>query len=87
MRIDIRVYEREKPFIQEWFLEQTFFEPKAAASCMAAALHIPVIAICFYLGEVSNWHPDFLDNIESLIKCYNYTKIEGIPDSYPGRRL
>lgn len=85
--MNIDHYQSTKKEIQEWYLRQVGMEVVYCISLISASSHVPAIACAFFIGEVAGWPQEVLDNIETLIKCYSYTNIKGVPDSFPGRRV
>lgn len=85
--MNLNHYSTAKKEVQAWFLRQEGRDIVQCISVISVATHIPAIVCAFWIGEVSGWTQPVMDNIQTLIKCYNYKDIGGIPDSYPGEKI
>lgn len=84
MVVDINTYSINKAFIQEWFLKNRNGESIGTIiSLLACSTMCPCIVVAYWIGEVSNWHPDALLSIERLTEFYGYTEILNKPPGAP----
>lgn len=83
MHIDLDTYSANRSFIIHWFNTKGGKDIGRTVSTMAAALNVPCIAIAFWLGAETNWHPDSISSIKALIAFYGYTKIKNKPEGSP----
>lgn len=84
--MNLNHYANARRETQEWFLRQDGRNVVECVSMIACSTHIPAIVCAFWIGEVSGWPQQILDNIETLYETYSYVEILGIPESYPGRK-
>lgn len=85
--MNLNLYLNTKKDIQDLILKQKGVDIIEAFSLVAVATHTPAIVCAFYIGEITGWPQEILDNIQTLIKTYGYINIEGIPESYPGKKI
>lgn len=83
MIIDVDQYKVNKPFVQRWFLEKGNGDIGNSVSLMAITTGVRCIDVAFWIGEVTNWHPDTLQLIDILTKYYGYTEIKNKPERMP----
>jgi hypothetical protein len=74
---------QNKKQVQEWYLRDYKEDPGYAISLIAASVHIPCIVVAYWIGEVSNWHPDVIQSIKRLTESYGYTTILNKPPGAP----
>jgi len=81
---DIAKYESSKQFIKNLYDRNKDREDiKTMISLYACASHVPCIAVAYWIGEFSNWHPDVISNIKTLIESYGYEEILNKPKGSP----
>ena len=81
---DIAKYEASKQFIKNLYERNKDREDhQTMISVFAASSHVPCIVIAYWLGELSNWHPDVVSNIKTLIESYGYEEILNKPNGSP----
>ena len=85
--MNINDYSYSKKEVQESFLKQKNVDIVYSYTLISVSIHVPTIVCAFFVGEITDWPKELLDNIEVLIKTYGYTNLLGIPDSYPGRKV
>lgn len=85
--MNLNHYITAKAEIQEWYLRQRGRSGPECISIIASSTHVPAIVCAFFIGEISGWPEDVLDNIETLYKTYSYVGVVGIPESYPRRKV
>lgn len=83
MTVNIDTYSANKKFIQDLFLNRYKDDPSRAISQISAVTFVPCIVVAYYIGEVSDWHPDVIKTIKSLISFYGYTRIDNKPEGAP----
>lgn len=83
MRIDLDTYSVNKKFCIDWFNSKGGKDIKRSVGMLASMTHVPCIAIAYWLGEETNWHPDAISSIKSLVDFYGYTTIENKPQGAP----
>lgn len=84
--MDLTKYDNSKEDIKKWFQRQGTTDIVDSYSLISICTGIPVIVCAFWIGELTNWPPEVLKNIEVIIRSYDYKNIKGIPDSYPRER-
>lgn len=87
MKINVNDYILSKRAIQQFYLKFGNNDPVGTVAVAATSTMVPCIVTAFYIGEVSGWTEKLLAHINMLIKFYGYTKIEGMPESYPGEKV
>jgi len=81
---DIAKYEASKQFVKNLYDRNEGREDlKSLISIISASSHVPCIVVAFWIGELSYWHTDVIENIEVLIKAYGYKKILNKPKGSP----
>lgn len=85
--MNINNYLGSKKDIQNIFFQQRGGTVIHNISMISVCYHVPVIACLFFVGEVLDWPQEVLDNIDFIIKDYDYKNIIGIPESYPGEKI
>ena len=84
--MNLNTYSHSKKDIVEMYLRQKGGNIIENYTLIAIVIHVPVIVLAFWVGEHLGWPEEVVDNIEVLIKCYDYRNIVGIPESYPRRK-
>lgn len=85
--VNLNDYIHLKKDIQKMFLVQGGTDIVRNYTMVGVCCHVPVIVCAFFVGEMLNWPPQLLINIDQLINDYSYKDIVGIPDSYPGVKV
>lgn len=83
MTIDISMYVENKKHVINYFNNKGNRDIPNTISMMSSVLFVPCVAVAYWLGEETNWHPDSISAIQRLVKFYGYTKIEGKPVNSP----
>lgn len=84
MILDINKYIINKKFIQDMYLNAgAGTHLGTLISSLACCTMCPCIVVAYWVGEVSNWHPDTVNSIKTLMKFYGYTNILNKPDGAP----
>lgn len=83
MTIDLETYSANKKFVIDWFNTKGGKDIKRTIGMMATATFVPCIVIAYWLGEETNWHPDTISSIKSLVDFYGYTNIQNKPLGAP----
>jgi hypothetical protein len=84
MIIDIARYNINKPFVQGWYLKNKGKDSIGhVISSLACSTMCPCIVIAFWIGEITDWHPEALAAIERLTKFYGYKEIVNKPKGCP----
>lgn len=86
-KMNINHYILCKKEVIELFHKQTDPDILQSISLISVCLHVPCIAVSFFVGEALGWPEEIVDSIERLTKSYSYKNIEGIPEGYPGKKL
>jgi len=81
--IDIGTYSANKTFAINWFNTKGGKDIKRSVGQLASMTFVPCIVIAYWLGEETNWHPDAVSSIKSLIDFYGYTEIKNKPAGSP----
>lgn len=83
MTIDISAFDANKNFVLGWFATKGGKDIKRTISMMAQATNVPCIVIAYWLGELTDWHPDTVAAIVRLKGFYGYTTIKNAPIGAP----
>jgi len=81
--IDLATFDVNKAFCINWFNTKGGKDIKRSVGALASMTFVPCIVIAYWIGEETNWHPDALNSIRSLIDFYGYTNIENKPPGAP----
>ncbi len=86
MIVDIDHYKIQKEFVQSKFKKDQLLNGIGYfIATLACGTMVPCIVIAFWIGEITDWHPDTLSTVTRLTKFYGYTKILNIPQGSPVR--
>ena len=83
MTIDLATYDVNKTFCINWFNTKGGKDIKRSVGQLASMTFVPCIVIAYWLGEATEWHPDAISSIKSLIDFYGYTDIQNKPPNAP----
>jgi hypothetical protein len=75
MTIDLSKYRTNFEYIKTWVLAQDNKNVDHTASSIALALHMPVIVVYHYIGEILGFTDHIYKRIDSLKKFYNITEV------------
>jgi len=82
MVIDIALYDATKAVVQGLFKPET--EDLGRHIAMTSnAFMVPCIVVAYWIGEITNWHPDTVSTIVRLRDFYGYTEILNKPKGAP----
>jgi hypothetical protein len=71
MKIDLDRYRVNIPFIEAMTKAKNEEGRIKEASILAVALHLPIIAVFYYLGELYGFTPELYKEINRLQEFYN----------------
>ena len=84
MRLSIDSYKLNKPFVHQWYEKHKVdYTPSQSVSILAVSTMVPCIVIAYWIGEITNWPPEIIRSIESLMLFYGYTEILDKPPGAP----
>jgi len=83
MTIDISLYEASKKRIVSWYESHGNGDIKGSIGFLASSYSVPAIVVAYWLGELSNWHPDIVKSIVTIRDFYGYTSIINKPEGSP----
>lgn len=77
MTLDIDKYRINIPFIETYINNQPNMDFEAELTILAASKDIPIIAVCYYMGELYGFNTRLLNKINRLKIFYNVSNIIG----------
>lgn len=84
MIVDIGIYSVNRDFVRNWYAKNEGKDSIGhAISALACSTMCPCIVIAYWIGEITNWHPEALQAIDRLTKFYGYTEIKNKPEGSP----
>lgn len=85
MILDIAKYSSvNRTVVQEWYVKNKDHNTIVQTiSIMACSTMCPCICVAYWLGEITEWHPDVIASIKMLTKFYGYTMILNKPEGAP----
>jgi hypothetical protein len=84
MRIDIDSYKLNKWFVRQWWEKnKREYTPGKAVSTLAVSTMVPCVVIAYWIGELTEWPPEMVVHVKTLMDFYGYTKILNKPPGSP----
>lgn len=84
MELNIDSYKLNKRFVLQWYEKnKKDYSPGQAVSVLAVSTMVPCIVIAYWIGEATDWHPEIIHSIQSLMKFYDYSGILNKPPGAP----
>ena len=84
MKIDLDLYKVGKKKAQEWYLyNKGHYSVGEAISLLAHSTHCPNIVVAYWVGELTDWHPDAVACIIRMKEFYHYETVDNRPEGSP----
>ena len=78
MTLDISVYRTiNKDYFKAWVERFPDKNPIELIGEMSAATFVPIIAVCYFIGELKGFTPELDAKIKRLMKFYHIDNISG----------
>lgn len=77
MRLDLNHYRVNIPTVKSWIISRPETNPEDMIGEMSVATNVPIIAICYYVGEIVGFTPELEARIERLKTFYGVKEIVG----------
>lgn len=87
MKIDLNKYAINKKPVQKWYKEHAEEGVNKSIGILGSSVHCPFICLAFYLAEDIGFTEELIQTIDSLIKFYGYTDIQGQKEGSPYMHL
>lgn len=81
--MNISIYQHVIPLMHTIKRNRSHLKIQELTSTMSVASGVPIIAICYFYGQLYGYTPELQDQINNLIKFYNYGKVTGYEEILP----